>query len=109
MKYPKNEIKESYFNAILKRPPKNLILEKIDRRNFEDVSSGNAIFRIGVILIVSIKIKSIKIQRNFEDVSSKSAISENSIKIMKNEPNLKIGRLSDESAQFSYFHNVKNS
>ena len=100
MKYTKNEAKGSYFSAILKRPPKNLILEKINRRNFEDVSSGNAIFRTGAILIVSTKIKSIKIQRNFEDVSSESAISENGIKIIKNEPNLKIGRLSDESAQF---------
>ena len=44
MKHTKNEAKESYTSAILKRPPKNLTLQKTNQRNFEDVSSENAIF-----------------------------------------------------------------
>ena len=40
----KDESDESYTKPIPKRRPKNLPLEKINRRNFEDVSSGSAIF-----------------------------------------------------------------
>ena len=58
---------------------KNITLDKMNRRNFEDVSSGSAIFKNHLIKNYLDQSRTI----NFEDVSSESAIFKDRFKIFK--------------------------
>ena len=73
---PANPIAILYQNI----PPKSIPLDKINRRNFEDVSSGSAISENHIIKILRTLRREQdfgqKRMINFEDVSSGSAIFE---------------------------------